>query len=183
VPSSYSKARRAQPNRFPQRPQAHQLEAESVAFFQAHVPHGWICDKPEHDYGVDLRLGLARNGQVTGEQLVIQLKSSAKATPGDAVSISLEVPTLNFLRRMLEVALVVKYVAEEHEAYWLLLKDFEKQPKVDQQSMTLRLPRANRLSAQPWDQIAHHVRDVHNNKLNANAPGRPPWKRARRSTK
>ena len=109
---------------------------------------------------------------------MIQLKASAKAPPGDAVSILLEVPTLNFLRHMLEVALVVKYVAEEREAYWLLLKDFDKQPRVDQKSMTLRLPRANRLSAQPWDQIAHHVRDVHHRKLNANVPGMPA--RARR---
>jgi len=160
-------------NRFPQRPQAHQLEAESVAFLRAHAPFGWTCDVPDNDYGVDLRLGLARNGAVTGEELVIQLKASAKSPPGDAVFVSLEVPTLNFLRKMLEVALVVKYVAEEHEAYWLLLKDFNKKPRVGQKSMTLRLPRANKLSAQPWDQVADHVHDVHNRKLNANVPGVP----------
>jgi hypothetical protein len=160
-------------NRFPQRPRSHQLETESVTFLRAHIPRGWTCDKPEHDYGVDFRVGLANNCQITGEQLVIQLKASANAPPGDGVSISLEVPTLNFLRHMLEVALVVKYVAEEREAYWLLLKDFDKQPSADQESMTLWLPRANRLSAHPWDQIADHVRDVHNRKLSANVPGRP----------
>ena len=144
-----------------------------MAFFKALVPPEWTCESPEDDYGVDLRLGVARDGQVTGEQLVVQLKASAKDIPGDAVSISLTVPTLNFLRNMLEVALVVKYVAEEHEAYWLLLKDFHKKPKDDQKSVTLWLPRANRLSAQPWDRIGDHVRDVHSRKLNANVPGIP----------
>jgi Domain of unknown function (DUF4365) len=158
-------------SRFPQRPEAHQLEAESVAFLQAQVPHRWTCDRPEHDYGVDLRLGLARNGQVTGEQLVVQLKASAIAPEGESVSVSLDVPTLNFLRNMLEVAMVVKYVASEQEAYWLLLKDFGTQPREGQKTVTIRIPRANRLSAQPWDRIANHVQAVHFRKLNANVQG------------
>ena len=154
--------------RFPQRPAAHQLEAESVAFVQAQVPHGWTFDRPAHDYGVDLRLGLARHGQVTGEQLVVQLKASAVAKGGEAVTVSLDVPTLNFLRNMLEVAMVVKYVAAEREAYWLLLKDFGAQPREGQKTVTIRIPRVNKLSAQCWGKISDHVQAVHFRKLSAN---------------
>jgi hypothetical protein len=158
---------------FPQRPRTHQLEAESFAYLRTQVPPGWTCDRPEHDYGIDLRLGLARDGQVTGEQLVLQVKSSDKAPQGEAVSVSLEVPTVNLLRNMLDVVMIVKYVAQEREAYWLLLKDFTQEPRGGQKVMTLRIPRVNTLSARPWDHIANHVRAVHFRKLNANVQGVP----------
>jgi hypothetical protein len=117
---------------FPQRPRTHQLETESENFFRTQLPSDWTCERPEHDYGIDLRLGLARNGQLTGEQVVVQLKASAEAPPGEDVTVLLNVSTLNFLRNMLEVAMIVKYVSIEREAYWLLLKDFTGQARNDQ---------------------------------------------------
>jgi hypothetical protein len=82
----------------------------------------------------------------------------------------LDVPTLNYLREVLEVALVVKYVAAEREAYWLLLKDFTTQPREGQKTVTIRLPRANRITDDPWPHIAAHVQTVHYRKLQANKP-------------
>jgi hypothetical protein len=155
---------------FPQRPLQHQLEAESTAFFSQHLPKGWVCDRPQHDYGVDLRIGLARGGRVNGQQLVVQLKATAAAPPGESVAFVLDVPTLNYLRTMLEVALLVQYVAAEQEAYWLLLKDFTSKPREGQKTVTIRLPRANRITGDPWVDIADHVEAVHYKKLRANTP-------------
>lgn len=155
---------------FPQRPPAHQLEDESVAFFTNHIPRGWVCDRPQHDYGVDLRVALANNGAINGQQLVVQMKASAAAPLGETVAVQLEVQTLNYLRHMLEVALLVKYVAAEQEAYWLLLKDYVVQPRENQKTVTIRIPRANRLSENPWDAISAHVQAVHYRKLRANTP-------------
>jgi hypothetical protein len=152
----------------PQRPSEHQLEDESFAFFLQHLPRGWTCDRPQHDYGVDLRVGLAEDGRVNGQQLVVQLKATATAPPGGSVALVLSVPTLNYLRAMLEVALVVKYVADESEAYWLLLKDFTIQLGQGQKTVTIRLPRANRITDNPWPRIAAHVQAVHYRKLQAN---------------
>lgn len=153
---------------FPMRPSAHQIEDESIAFFSRHLPVGWTCDRPQHDYGVDLRVGLASDGMINGQQLVVQMKASAQAVQGDSVAVTLEVSTLNYLRNMLEVALIVKYVASEGEAYWLLLKDYVIEPPGGQRTVTIRIPRANRLSANPWDTIAAHVQAVHYRKLRAN---------------
>lgn len=153
---------------FPQRPIPHQLEDASIAFFTQHLPKGWTCDRPQHDYGVDLRVGLAAEGQVNGQQLVAQLKASTTAPIGETVAITLDVPTLNLLRNMLEVALLVKYIAAEQEAYWLLLKDFTGSPRDGQKTVTIRIPRQNRLSQDPWGQIAAHVQAVHFKKLQAN---------------
>ena len=155
----------------PQRPRAHQLEDESETFFRRLLPPGWTCDRPQHDYGVDLRVGLANDGQINGQQLVVQLKASEQAESPDSVVVRLEAATLQLLREMLEVAMLVKYVAAEQEAYWLLLKDFTAQPKLGQKTITIRIPKGNRLSAEPWGAVARHVRAVHYRKLNANRPG------------
>lgn len=157
---------------FPRRPPAHQIEDESIAFFNHHLPRGWICDRPQHDYGIDLRVGLANNEMINGQQLVVQMKASAAAPPGDSVTAQLEVQTLHYLRNMLEVALLVKYVADEQEAYWLLLKDYIANPRENQKTVTIRIPRANRLSENPWDVISAHVQAVHHRKLRANVQGR-----------
>lgn len=158
------------PTRFPQRPQSHRLEDESIAFLMRHLPHDWTCDRPQHDYGVDMRLGLASAGQVNGHQLVVQLKSSSSEPAGATVAVRLDVSSLNLLRNMLEVALLVKYVSTESEAYWLLLKDFAAHPLDGQKTITVRIPRANRVSASPWIQIARYVEAVHVRKLHANFP-------------
>lgn len=157
----------------PQRPRAHQLEDESENFFRGALPPGWTCDKPQHDYGVDLRVGLAANGQINGKQLIVQIKASEAEANPNSVAIQLEVQTLILLREMLEVAMLVKYIAHEREAYWLLLKDFIAQPRVGQKTITVRIPKANRLSECPWEQVAEHVQVVHYRKLNANRSGYP----------
>jgi hypothetical protein len=153
---------------FPQRPREHQLADESTAFFLQNLPRGWTCDRPQNDYGVDLRVGLAEDGRVNAQQLIVQLKATESAGPGESVPLVLNVTTLNYLRDMLEVALVVKYVAADKEAYWLLLKDFTAQPRKGQKTVTIRLPRTNRLTDDPWDRISAHIQAVHYKKLAAN---------------
>jgi hypothetical protein len=108
---------------------------------------------------------------VNGQQLIIQLKASDRSDSPEWITVRLDVPTLVLLRGMLEVAMLVKYVAADREAYWLLLKDFTKQPGPDQRTITVRIPKTNRVSAQPWAAIAAHVQAVHFRKLNANVPG------------
>jgi Domain of unknown function (DUF4365) len=159
--------------RFPQRPQAHQLEDESETYLRGWIPPGWACDKPQHDYGVDFLVWLSEKGEVTGQRLAVQLKASHTATATDSVVVQLKTSTLLLLRDLLDVVLLVKYVAAEKEAYWLLLKDFTSDPRSGQHTISIRIPTANRISSAPWDTIAQHVKAVHYKKLNANRPGKP----------
>lgn len=108
------------------------------------------------------------NDNVTGQEFLVQVKASAVALPGDTVELKMKVSTLNLLRDKLQVALLVKYIEAEGEAYWLLLKDFQMQPACDQEEVTIRIPRSNRISDGPWTQIADHVERVHFKKLQAN---------------
>lgn len=156
------------PSPYPIRSNQHQMEETSIVFFKRHLPAGWTCDEPQNDYGVDIRVGLADHEMLNGQQLIVQLKASQAASGREFETVVIKVSTLNYLRSMLDVALIVKYVINEGEAYWLLLKDYETEPSEGQKKISIRVPRTNRLSEQPWRTIAEYVKDVHNRKLRAN---------------
>lgn len=156
---------------YPKRPRSHQIESESESFFRSHLPAAWICERPSPDYGVDLHVHLVEEGSVLPHSLLVQLKASEEAAPGDSVPTKFKVSTYNLLWNRLEVALIVRYVASEKEAYWQLLKDVPA-PKQEQETFTLRLPRANKISEHPWDHIAAYVQDIHRRKLAAIRRGR-----------
>ena len=149
---------------FPQRPESHQLATESENFFRQSLPRSWTCDAVENDYGVDFRIGIVTDGRVTGKELLVQLKSSAAEGDGETVSLRLQTSTYRYVWDMLPVGLLVKYVAAEREAYWMLWKDIP-QPNEDQETMTVRIPRAHRLSSNPWETIKQHVQTIHERKL------------------
>ena len=153
----------------PQRHPTHQLEAESRLFFRNCLPQAWSCDQPQNDYGIDLRVGLVRDNHVTGRSFVVQLKASASSPHSETVPVRLNVATYNYLWNLLEVAMLVKYVAVDSEAYWLLFKDIP-QPPGDQATFTVRIPRGNRLSENPWPQVEAYVDHVHGTKLGAMRP-------------
>jgi len=60
--------------RFPQRPDAHVRGDEAVGLFVAACPKEWLVSPVMPDYGLDLRVEMCRNGQVTGEEFYVQVK-------------------------------------------------------------------------------------------------------------
>lgn len=55
----------------------------------------------------------------------------------------------------------------------MLLKDFTAELIDGQRTVLVRIPKVNRLSANPWPLIGQRVQAVHFRKLNANRPGHP----------
>jgi hypothetical protein len=151
---------------YPQRPEAHQLEEASRRFFVQCLPANWASERPANDYGVDLRVDIFEGNAATGLELLIQLKASEQAADGDTESIDLRATTYNMLRGKLQVAMLVKYSRAENEAYWLLLKD-AREPQEGRESVTVRIPKVNRLSQIDWRHIQEHVRNVTDAKLAA----------------
>jgi hypothetical protein len=70
--------------------------------------------------------------------------------------------------------MLVKFIAKENEAYWLLLKDVPA-PSQNQKSFTVQIPRVHRLSQIDWGQIQSYVRGVSGRKLAAQRK----WKKDR----
>jgi hypothetical protein len=151
---------------FPIRSETHQLEELSERFFRNSLPKNWLCERPANDYGVDLRVDLFEGNNATGLELLVQLKSSAKATDGNTEVIRLKTANFNHLRDKLQVVMLVKFVESEDEAYWLLLRDIPT-PTQDQDTFSVHIPKANRLSAIHWPDIQEYVRAVTDTKLAA----------------
>src|SRR5215216_4154433 len=137
---------------FPVRSESHQIEELSERFFRDSLPKNWVAEKPANDYGVDLRVDLFEGNQATGLELLVQLKASAKPTGGEAEAVQLKVATYNYLCDKLQVAMLVKYVESEGEAYWHLFRDIP-QPQAGRDTFTVRIPKANRLAAIAWPEV------------------------------
>ena len=149
---------------FPTRPQAHILEKLSERFLNQHLPDNWTSEKPEVDYGIDLRVDIFEGEKATGLELLIQLKASEKANDGDNETVQLKTKTYNHLSDKLQVVMLVKYVKEENEAYWLLLSNVP-EPSQEHETFTVRIPKTNKLSSINWRQIEQYVRQVTDEKL------------------
>jgi hypothetical protein len=150
---------------FPVRHSNHSLEARSIAFFQRHAPPTWNVNSIDHDYGQDLNLEISEDGKFQGLDLIVQLKSSADPSiQNEFETQAFRISTYNYLWDNVRVAMIVKYVASEDEAYWILLRNIEA-PNQDNASFTIYLPRENRLSTIDWDEIAKYVRRVTDAKL------------------
>jgi hypothetical protein len=151
---------------FPERPLSHQLEEQAERHLRASLPDSWTVQRVQHDYGVDLLIDIFEQGRATGLELIIQLKAAGRASPGGDETLRLRVSTYNLLWNRLQVAMLVKYVAEEDEGYWLLLRDV---PSPDQarKSLTVHIPRAQRLSTIHWEDVVAVVREVTDRKLAA----------------
>lgn len=154
------------PINFPIRSESHQQEEASERFFQERLPRNWTAEKPVKDYGVDFRVDLYEGNQATGLELLVQLKASEAPTGGGSEAVRLKVTTYNYLWQKLQVAMLVKFIESEKEAYWLLLRDIPS-PSQDQETFTVHIPRANRLSSIPWHEIQEYVRSVTDTKLAA----------------
>lgn len=151
---------------FPTRANSHQLEELSDRFFRQSLPRNWTTEKPTNDYGVDLRVDLFEEDKATGLELLVQLKASAKSTGNDTESVRLKTATYNHLWGKLQVAMLVKYIESEGDAYWLLFRDIPS-PSQDQETFTVQIPKANRLSSIEWSEIQTYIRGVTDKKLAA----------------
>lgn len=151
---------------FPLRVDSHQLQELSERFFRDSLPKNWAAEKPANDYGVDLRVDLFEGNHATGLELLVQLKASSKPTGDDTETVRLKTATYNFLWDKLQVAILVKYIESEGEAYWLLFRDVPTPPQ-NQATFTVHIPKAKRLSVIPWPEIQAYVRGVTDTKLAA----------------
>jgi len=151
---------------FPIRSESHQLEELSERFFREYLPRNWTAEKPGNDYGVDLRVDMFEDNKATGLELLVQLKASAEPTGSHTETVRLKTTTYNLLWGKLQVAMLVKYVESEREAYWLLFRDIPT-PSQDQETFTVHIPKANRFSVIQWLDIQAYVYDVADTKLAA----------------
>jgi hypothetical protein len=150
--------------RYPLRPEPHNLQTLSERFFENCLPRDWVSETIKNDYGVDLRVDIFEDGRATGLEFLVQLKSSKRAANDQLEKIRLNLTTYNHLVNKLQVVMLVKYIEETNEAYWILLRDVPP-PEQMQKTFTVYIPKANALSKISWLSVKNHVRQVTKDKL------------------
>ena len=151
---------------YPKRPHSHNLEEQSERCFIDSLPQNWTANKPPDDYGVDLVVNIFEGELAKGLELLVQLKSSKNASPGATETTPLRVASYNYLWGKLQVVMLVKYVEDINEAYWILMKDIP-EPNQKRKTFTVHIPKENTLSIIRWNEIQYYVRKVTQGKLAA----------------
>lgn len=154
----------------PIRPRSHIIEDVSRLFFRHCAPLEWIIRDVFYDYGLDLNVEIVEDYRVTGLNFSIQLKAIERANDSKTVPIRLKKSTLEYMIMRLEPVMLVAYVSEDREAYWLWLKDACIDLNATQKTFQISIPRENRLSQTNWTSIAEHVRNIFGKKLNIDSP-------------
>lgn len=153
---------------FPIRHESHTLEHKSENFLRSHIPQEWVVNRPENDYGADFQLGISEDGELKGLELIIQLKAAEKSSSyEDFETIILKVSTYNYLRNLLTVVMLIKYVEKEKEAYWELLRKIPPPTDENQKTFTVHIPKTNKISQTHWGAVSAIVRQITNLKLGA----------------
>lgn len=156
--------------KYPIRHENHTLEEKSIIFFRNYLPTDWNVNSIDRDYGQDFNIEIAENGVYKGLEFIVQLKSSnISDINGTDERQSLRVSTYNYLWDNLRVVLLIKFIENENEAYWILLKDVP-EPKQDNETFTIRIPRQNRLSELNWNEISNYARAITDRKLKVGRP-------------
>ncbi|WP_409149131.1 DUF4365 domain-containing protein [Sphingobacterium sp. BS-2] len=136
------------------------METESNKFYNKYLPNEWFVDKPEHDYGIDYITHISINGQVTGLNFSVQLKSKERETNQQHISISIKQSTLGLFNTKLEPVLLVAYVQEDQEAYWYWYNDLDLDLTKIKKTVRINIPRSNKISQIDWNFIAKYVQDI-----------------------
>jgi hypothetical protein len=105
--------------KFPQRPLSHVSGDDAVSIFRTACPSEWIISPIQPDYGLDLRVELTQNSDVTGEEFYVQIKGrqSVKVIPSQAVEVEISQATINYWLGKLHPVLVV-LVDVPNKQFW-----------------------------------------------------------------
>ena len=137
--------------KLPVRAESHELEEVSRRFLEQCLPPAWTTTKPKDDYGIDYYVGIAIDGKMTEKEIIVQLKAS-KQSEGhtDHETITLKTSTYNYLMEHPLVVILVKFVEEDKEAYWVYLRDTKPPANPEQGTITINVPKSNLLTKLDW---------------------------------
>ena len=133
---------------FPKRPLSHVSGDEAVSIFTSACPSEWVVSPIQPDYGLDLRIEITRNTDVTGEEFYVQLKGRQKIFPlsNGKVKAPISQSTINYWLGKLNPVLIV-LVDVPNKCFWFdwLENAYENYPhfKAEQSEVTLTLRHKN----------------------------------------
>jgi len=148
--------------RLPKRTRAHDLEALSRQYVERIFSPPWICRPVPADYGLDMRVEIVTDRQVSGREFSVQIKGTDQLkTSGTDVIHRCKVSTARYFLQRPELVMYVVYDANEETAYWVwvqhYLLDRVRSGWLGQQTVQIRIPLAKRLTPESLLAIADDV--------------------------
>ena len=94
---------------YPQRPISHVIGEQAVSIFLSACPPEWIKIPIQPDYGLDLRIEIAKENNVTGEEFFVQVKGrkNLKKVHDDHAFLEISQGTINYWLGKIHPILVV----------------------------------------------------------------------------
>ncbi|WP_249414458.1 DUF4365 domain-containing protein [Marinifilum caeruleilacunae] len=152
----------------PIRPRAHVLERESINNLHENIPNEWVIQQIPNDYGVDNFVEIVQNQEVNGNVFSIQLKATDNVFENqDYVSVRMRTPTIRYLMNRVELVMIILFVSNENQSYWIWLRDIAEHVNYDNATLTVRIPKQNRLNTINWNRIMEFTELIRNAKVEA----------------
>lgn len=144
----------------PNRHRNHEIETLSERFLNNCIPVGWVLNPFKIDYGTDFNCEIARDNKVTGKNFTIQLKGKENESNNQTIKIKLKKTTINRWLNKLEPTMVVAYIVEENEAFWMWFENTAVDLTLKNESYVISVPRFNRLSKTNWENVSQYVEEI-----------------------
>ena len=143
--------------KLPNRHRNHEIENLSEIFLKNHIPSSWIINSFKVDYGTDYNCEISTNNEVTGNNFSIQLKGKENETNSKSIKVKLKKTTINRWLNRLEPTMLVAYVIDEKEAFWMWFEDNTVDLTLENKIYSISIPRTNKLSELNWVNVSKYI--------------------------
>jgi tetratricopeptide (TPR) repeat protein len=147
-------------NNLPNRHRNHEIETLSERYFNKLIPVNWVVNKLQLDYGTDLNCEIVIDKAVTGMNFSVQLKGKEKESSTENVKISIKRTTIKRWLNKLEPTMIIVYLVNEDEAFWLWFEDNTVDLTLKNDSFTINISRNNKLSQLDWNSCIEYLREI-----------------------
>ena len=148
----------------PTRPRNHEIQTLSERYFESLIPVSWVINPFRMDYGTDYNCEIAINSKVTGRNFSVQLKGKETDGNKNYISVNLKRTTINRWLNRLEPTMIVAYVVDEREAYWMWFENDTADLTLPKETYSIKVDRKNKLSGIHWDGIAEYFGQIFSKK-------------------
>lgn len=147
-------------NDYPERHRNHEIETLSENYFRNQIPVSWAVNKFTLDYGIDYNCEIVIDKMVTGMNFSVQLKGKEKEENIEFTKIPIKRTTISRWLKKLEPTMIIAFIIDENEAYWMWFENNTVDLTLDQQTFTINIPKKNKLSLNSWDNCKNYVENI-----------------------
>ena len=147
-------------NDYPERHRNHEIETLSENYFRNQIPVSWAVNKFTLDYGIDYNCEIVIDRMVTGMNFSVQLKGKEKEENIEFAKIPIKRTTISRWLKKLEPTMIIVFIIDESEAYWMWFENNTVDLTLDQQTFTINIPKKNKLSLNNWDNCKNYVENI-----------------------